>query len=460
MIIFLLLAICVCTHLAAPFSHSIPIWSPSNTSAHFVYLRSPPFTLPGPASSLSSATLLISANPTPNLNASGIKQPHLLGAFTLFVNGVPAAVGPGRPALGVSAQLAVTALDVAHLLRDAPASNVLAVAAFFTNAYKTTVDASALPRVQLELACALEGAGDVCNVYTSGAWQTLDADPYHNAEGDSTHHSPWYHVPNEDLNAGSRVLGWETPGFVPTVPWTPAAAQPPFPVPLYVEAAPSPDMLWRPACSVQQLGGGGGQLVDFGQQLNGGVNLSFVGAAGSWPAGTRVKVLLGEELSAGGAVVVPARSSVNYTALWTLDAAGSPNNVFLTAHEFIQFRYAQVIGSPVPLTADTAQAWVIQHAGGNPFAAPACARSLPFVLRPPSPPVPPLTGNFAAFSSSSSALDEVFRFTAFTAVNAGLECVFVCALTLLCARQMKSPHPPLMHTHTVTLPLPRAQCQH
>ena len=39
----------------------------------------------------------------------------------------PAAVGPGRAAPG--SQQAVTALGVAHLLRDAPARNVLVVAA-------------------------------------------------------------------------------------------------------------------------------------------------------------------------------------------------------------------------------------------------------------------------------------------------------------------------------------------
>jgi hypothetical protein len=406
-----------------PLSRSQPIWAPlSSNSSRFVLLRGPAFTLPGAASALASARVLVTAAVSPNVAGQGTPQSKLFGSFTLFVNGVPAAVGPGRAAPG--SQQAVTALDVAHLLRDAPARNVLAVAAAFSNSFGGKTDPTAAPRVQLELSCVPADGGAAVNVSTApGAeWLTLEADAFFNPQGDCTAHSPWYHVPNEDLDALARPLGWAEPGYSPPVPaaWRPAALQPPFEQPLYVEAAPPPDMLWRAACSVRQLGAR--QVVDFGQQLNGGVNLSFVGATGAWPAGTQVGVQLGEELLSDGSVLVPARSSVNYSAVFTLDAAGSANNMWLSPHEFSQFRYAQVIGAPVALTPDTALAWVLQHAGGNPFAAPACARSLPFVAAPAPPaPTPPLTGAFAAFSSSSAALDEVYRFTAFTAVVAGLD---------------------------------------
>jgi alpha-L-rhamnosidase len=395
---------------AQPFFHSSPIWAPGNTSAKFVYFRSAPFALTAPAP---TARVLITSFPSPNV-AGKSNYSHLLGSFTLFVNGVPAATGPGRATLWWL-QLAVTSLDVAHLLRPAPEPNVLAVACFLSNAFGGEKDASAVPRLQVELACG----GGGCAVASGSSWLSLDASAYHNVEGDSTHHSPWYHQQNEDLLAPLRPLGWLEPAFLPPPTWVPAVVQPAFPAPLYVEALPSPDMLWRRACSVMPLGGTR-QVVDFGQQLNGGVNLSFVGAPGAWPAGARVTVMLGEELFPNnGSVVVPARSSVNYSAVWTLDAAGSPNNAFLVAHEFVQFRYAEIVGSPVALTPDTAQAWVVQHFGGNPFAAPECAVNLPYVGAPPPPPVPPLTGRFSAFSSASAPLDEVFRFTAFTAIAGG-----------------------------------------
>ncbi len=408
----LLLAFLFTTSVAQPFQHSSPIWAPGNASAHFVYFRSPLFTVSAAAP---SARVLITALPSPNV-AGKSNFSHLLGSFTLFVNGVPAATGPGRATLWWR-QLAATEVDVAHLLRAAPARNVLAVASFFSNSFGGETDASAVPRLQVELAC---GGGACAPLGSGAAWLALRADDFHNVEGDSTHHSPWYHQQNEDLFAPLRPApGWAGPSFSPTPDWLPAALQPAFPVPLYVEALPSPDLLWRRACRVTALGGGR-QLVDFGQQLNGGVNLSFAGAPGAWAAGATVRVLLGEELLAGnGSVMVPARSSVNYTALWTLDAAGSANNAFLSAHEFVQFRYAEVVGSPVALTPDTARAWVVQHAGGNPFATPACAVNLPYVEAAAPPPAPPLTGRFAAFSSSSAALDEVFRFCAFTALAGG-----------------------------------------
>ncbi len=402
-----------------------------NTSAHYVYFRSPPFALNG--SSLSTASLLITANPSPNVDtAHGNLQPHLLCAFKLFVNGVPAAVGPGRPS--PSSFTPVTALDIAPLLRAAPALNILAIACYFTNGFGGQTDAAAQPRLQLELSCRDASGGEVCRLATApgGAWLTHSADAYHHPEGDSTRKSPWYHSPNEDLQAPLRPLGWQDPAFAPSPPgaWLPAALQPPWPPSstLYTERSPPPAMLHRPACSVEALGGGAGQVLDFGQTLNGGVNLSFIGPPGAWGAGAaRVLILLGEERHAGnGSVVVPSRSSVNYTALWTLDAAGSPNNLHLSAHEFIQFRYAQVVGSPVALTPDTAGAWVLEHpaAASNPFATPPCAANLAYTSpAPPGPagPPPPPAGaaTYASFTSSLAALDAVFNFTAFTAIVAG-----------------------------------------
>jgi len=273
---------------------------------------------------------------------------------------------------------------------------------------------------------------DVCNVSTApGSWHALVADSYYAPEGDSTRHSPWYYQPNEDLYVPARPLGWQQPDYVPSPDseWVSAVPQPPFEKPLYIEEAPSPDMLWRPACSIHNLTGSEGVVIDFGQQLNGGVNLSFPGKPGDWPAGWPVKVLLGEELLAvNGSVMVPSRSSVNYTALWRLDASGSPKNLHLTAHQFIQFRYAHVMNSPVTLTPDMAHAWVMQHAGGNPYAEPPCAVSLPFTAssgrgrsRMMMMMMSPTSGGHTRFSSSSAALDDVFRFTAFTAVTAGLD---------------------------------------
>ena len=165
------------------FLHSAPVWAPGNTSTRFAYFRSPTFVL---NAAPPSATVLITAFPSPNV-AGKSNFSHLLGSFTLFVNGVPAATGPGRATLWWRA-LAVTSLDVAHLLRPAPEPNVLAVASFFSNSFGGETDASAVPRLQVELACG----GGACAPLGSGpSWLALGADAFHNVEGDSTRHSPW-----------------------------------------------------------------------------------------------------------------------------------------------------------------------------------------------------------------------------------------------------------------------------
>lgn len=183
MLLLLAILFFPCASCLGPFLHSVPVWAPGNTSVHFAYFRSPSFLLAAPAP---TATVLITAFPSPNV-AGKSNFSHLLGSFTLYVNSVPAATGPGRATLWWRA-LAVTSLDVAHLLRPAPEPNVLAVASFFSNSFGGETDASAVPRLQVELTCG----GGACAPQGSGpSWLSLGADAFHNVEGDSTRHSPW-----------------------------------------------------------------------------------------------------------------------------------------------------------------------------------------------------------------------------------------------------------------------------
>ncbi len=174
-------------------------------------------------------------------------------------------------------------------------------------------------------------------------------------------------------------------------------------------------------------GGGGGSssyhyVVDFGQEFMGGVNLTIPGVV---PSGASVLVRLGEELLATGSVMVPTRAAENYTSLWhlkaTQDPSGDPANFGLHQHEFIEFRYAEIL-STVPIANESVRAWVVQHpfsgTGLNPFEK-ACSTSTPNAPLPPSP--PPHASDFGVFSSSNPGLDAVFNFTAYTAVATTLD---------------------------------------
>ena len=375
-------------------------------------LRSPEFVVPA-----SACTLSVTALQSPNVHGSGTTQSKLLGAFALSVNGIAVTAGPGHNV--PTSQQAVVSRDVSLLLRGPPATNVLAFECFYQPCWSgACVPAADVPRVQAELVC---GENPQSIMSTSPNWQSFAADGYFRPSGDAVSAAHWYHVFNENLDARERQLWWERPGFVPLASqgWQPAVVQPAFAAPLYAEPAPVPAIMWRSACSVMRLDGTR-QVLDYGQQLQGGVNLSFVAVAGAFPAGTEVTIKLGEELLSDGSVRVPSRAAENYTSRWTLDASGSANNIGLHAHELIQFRFAEVSGSPIDLTPESARAWVILHplqggSGVNPFEI-ACAKSQP--LSPP--PGPPLS-SIGTFASSSAALDSVFNLTAYTALATSLD---------------------------------------
>ena len=229
-------------------------------------------------------------------------------------------------------------------------------------------------------------------------------------------------MPNENLDLRARPLGWSEPGFAPAPAWPPAAAQPAWPSLPYLEAAPPPTVLTRRACAVMRPSAGR-QILDFGQEFMGGVNLSFAAAL----AGDVVSVTVAEELLADkSGVLSPARTGNRWRSNWTLAGGGGPSDVGVHHHEFIQLRYAQIDGARDVFEAGSAaaSAWVVQHASGgdgrNPWELP-CAASTPaadaFGSGVPAAARTPL----AAWASSSAALDTVFNFSAYTIVATSLD---------------------------------------
>lgn len=507
---------------AAPLDGSVPIWHPLNRSAHFVYFRSPSFVLPPASTGPRTAVLHITARQSPHLdNGSGNTQSKLACSYKLYVNGQLVTAGPGhnlaqveavQPASGdaaaglaadtdMSSQLsrtpartsrfeplpdtltqAVAAVNITALLNPLPAANVIGVASFFN----WSLFAAEVPRMQAVLcfaAAAADPPGLACDhglppiLLTNASWLAWQADLYHNPEGDNNG-TPWYQMPNENLNQQQYPHGWAEPApFVPPAGqvWTAAAVQPAFVGALYSDPFPPPALLTRKACAVTPVTSWrlhGSEfwtvLVDFGQEFSGGVNLSF--PCDSTTQGVEVTVRLGEALFPNGSLIVPTQANQNYSSTWTLagpspsadrdpgtlehslghatavplprqaeDAPGavgpvvsapamsaheSTCNRAMMQHEMIQFRYALVIGSPVLLTPDHARAWVLQHAvggtGENPFEQP-CARSTPVAPAVSRLRSAALSPTFATWQSSSPALDRVFNMTAYTAIATSLD---------------------------------------
>ena len=423
-----------------------PIWS-SNASSSFTLLRSPPFSLRAPA--FASATLFFTAIGSPG--TQGTLQAKLLGAACPHLNGVLLTCGPGH-SVPTASQL-VRTFDLAPYVRpDAP--NVLGIAAFYN---QITGARAAAPRVQ-----AWVEVVDASGAYTlaaSGAdWAAApNGDAILGPHGNAG--VSWYYFPNENQDRRLYPLGWAAPDGAPPA-WPPAAPRPPFPLPLYVDAqAAAPVLLQRSACAVTALGPGR-QLIDYGQEFMGGVNLSFVGAA----PGARVRVTLAEVLRPDGTVLAPmttcvvwhcsggssssarrcpqpapppnhapptppyvppphtlSRSGNFWSSNWTL-SGDAARDASIVHHEFIQFRYAQVEQDPAAgpvtvFTPATALAWVLQHPlggdGVNPWEH-ACSASRPAARAWGAPARAPPATPLGAFASSSPALDTVFNFSAYT----------------------------------------------
>jgi Bacterial alpha-L-rhamnosidase concanavalin-like domain len=385
------------------FSSGYPIWS-NNSTSNFVLFRSPIFKLRNNNNPI-TAILYFAAEGSPR-PPEGTTQAKLLGAAKIYVNGIFVSAGPGHNIPTLSQ--VVRAVDVRPFLRTNGADNVIGIASFFQWSYAGTT----VPLVQALLSVT-DSQGEYNITATDSTWYAWPADSFFNPTGNAG--ISWYPMPNEDLQLANRPLGWSEPGF--TTQWPSAVEQNDWKVPVYFDNSPVPVSLARTVCNIT-FPQPNRQILDYGQEFMGGVNLTMVGVAG-----TKVSIILAEELMPGGTSVrSPLRTGNNWNSTWTLSG-----NVTLDSnihhHEFVQFRYVQVDGAIAPLTFDTAKAWVVQHpAGGdgtNPFEN-ACSTSTPATsLWGASP--PPVKTPIATFQSSLPALDTVWKFCAYSIIATSLD---------------------------------------
>ena len=181
--------------------------------------------------------------------------------------------------------------------------------------------------------------------------------------------------PQENLDLRNYPFGWASPGFLASASsgWGDAVIAKPFFLPLSNRPARPVAVYERGAVSVKPWAGTGTGtgfagasavsgckncfVIDYGRELQGGVNLTFDCTAPSCQSGHKVAVLLSEWLNGTGGPQVPMLTGNNYTAVWTLR---SGRQAGVMQHEYDEFRYALVVNAPGPLTTETAKAWVLR----------------------------------------------------------------------------------------------------
>ena len=342
--------------------------------------------------------------------SGGTTQPKLLGAYKLSINSALVGMGPGRR---VNETQGVDALDVTSAV--VKGENCIALQGFHTNNW------GAQPRFLLLLRLTFSD-GSVREISSGADWHTHDADQMflgqpHSDTGAWARSGPWYTYgvfPQEMIDVRQYPAGWQKFGFVENSAWQPAAVAEPFVLPL--KNKPSrPISVWtRQATKVTAHAGtpeapcNHCYVIDFGLEMQGGVNLTFSSAK----AGHLVTVLLSEELRADGTPLVPMHTGNNFTYQWTLREGVQS----VSAHEYVEFRYGMVINAPEPLTTENAGAWVIRYPHSD-------EEQDSYGDLPALPPRSPLRrpAALATFSSDSVDLNAVWSLVRHTIVATTLD---------------------------------------
>ena len=315
------------------------------------------------------------------------------------------------------------------------AANTIAITAYHTNhtadRFGPWQPGATVPRVALGLQ-----VGGSTVVSTSGpGWESFNAQRVHNPAGNAG--DIWYHQPQENLDLGAIPTGWQTA----TVPatgstggasgagsaggngWGPAQQQPGFTAKL--ELKPTRPIRVQTVSTSVIKRGPGHYVVDVGKEIQGGLILAMAGRAGD-----RVSIGYGEELTddfanpaqpnstlpACPACTVrccPMRTTNVFWSTWTLRDGHQTG----AQHEYMQFRFAEIVGPTSGFVLTNASAWVVRYDFG-PRPGPAAAFS--GGAAPPGPVGLPGSG-ITTFASSSPGLDRVFELCQYTVVSGTLD---------------------------------------
>ena len=357
---------------------------------------------------VSSAVLFISATSVPRIEHG--TDGAVLAAYKLWVGGELVGVGPGRPRCGERGacnwgrrEQMYDGFDVTAAAKAAAVANggsgslKLFVAGFGQGLANSSVPGGVFgaPKVVAELRVRLRG-GALLTLRTgdAGRWIALDAGPVYNPGNNSG--CAWYVYPQENFNASApQTTG--TP-LAPTASlrtadaaalWAPAQAQSPFALPMTPKPT-APIALLVPGAArtpgdlvnaiVRQVSPGH-FTFDLGRELQGGVVLTVtlpaaLAALGADPTARRVRVRLGEEMSNNGTaadsgtLLFPPRTTVHPEVNWTLTPTTESQTV--THHEYIEFRFGELLFGNAPLPPPTAAAACVDHAAEGTTASFSC----------------------------------------------------------------------------------------
>jgi hypothetical protein len=365
-----------------------PVWA-ANATQNFVMLRR------SFAVSASGEHLLsITAKGVPNrVPRGGENATKLLCAYKLWVNGMPVAVGPGRP-IGNGSTIQNPAqqfdtVNVTGLLRvGGGAENVIAISAFYWNNQQEKQHIPATTSIAGDhddmggVLVLLRSGSAVVTATGDGGWLSFDRgdavlSPWTPTSCDAEcPHKPkppkrcnfcyftggrfnWMH---EHWDMRVAPQGWHQPGFTPDpAVWSPAVRRAAGFRRLAAKQARAISLVPHAPLAVRAVtpsgegsfecaaGGGYCYVIDMGKEVQGGVNVTFKDGV----AGHQVSVRASEVLLPSGAVQAHGTDESFHYNRWTLaDGAQA-----VVSHEYVEARWWQVGNAPEPPGASNIMGW-------------------------------------------------------------------------------------------------------
>eukprot|EP00750_Incisomonas_marina_P012861 INCI17172.1.p1 GENE.INCI17172.1~~INCI17172.1.p1 ORF type:complete len:598 (+),score=75.71 INCI17172.1:319-2112(+) len=352
------------TFVTAPSSAALvattPMWH-ANASAQYVLFR-------GRFNGFLNgrAYLSVTAKPSPDwLLSHGNNSSKLLCAYKLWVNGIPMGVGPGRK---VGGRISVDSYDLSSFVRDGRNDTVhIAVETFYQRAH-SVFHGEALPDDAGGLLVVVHPtAGDDAFTRAAqsqfGKWVAFDATAAFNPQTGPTAFgagTTYYSQPLEFIDGTLFPHFWRVPGKMYECladGWSPVSPRAFFADGVQPRRAPPVLFMDVEAASFHMLElplPGYHYVVDFGKEFQGHLNVTFLN--GTAASGLTIRV--GEQLdSVTGRVVFHALAGNIWEWNWTI-AAGVNT---LSPHEYVEFRFAEIIGAPEPPSKSLIRGWAVRY---------------------------------------------------------------------------------------------------
>ncbi|HHW00647.1 MAG TPA: family 78 glycoside hydrolase catalytic domain, partial [Clostridiaceae bacterium] len=252
--------------------------------------------------------------------------------YRLYINGSFVGVGPERSYNNITRY---NTYDVTDLLKR-NSENVVAALNYTTNQKKFLF--------QMKVYYS-DGSSEI--IKSDKTWKSLDGTKVFNSDGSIG--TSYYYAPNENIDARVYPFGWNNTGFDDSS-WDTVEVKAPISNLKASSVENAKLYVLEPVKVVNK--GNNNYFIDFGKEVLAGLRLEIDGVDGA-----KIELREGEQLSGENTVKYNMLTGNKYQEYWTLKNGYQ----VLENWGFREFRYAEILNCPVPITKDNIKALVLRN---------------------------------------------------------------------------------------------------